>query len=128
MAYYSFSKAIAEKKPIQVFAQGLFQRDFTYIDDIIQGTIAAIDLEAKCEIFNLGNNRPHTVLELISLIEKQQGKQAIMQFVDTPLGDVPITYADISKSEKMLSYRPQTSLEEGLEKFSAWFSSHASQF
>ena len=128
MAYFLFSKAIAEGKPIQVFAQGLFQRDFTYIDDIIEGTIAAIDLQAKSEIFNLGNNRPHTVLELIAILEQQQGKKAVVNFVDTPLGDVPITYADIGKSERMLNYRPTTSLSAGLEKFPHWFSSQGSQF
>lgn len=121
MAYFSFTKAILEGNPIQVFGEGKFERDFTYIDDIVQGTIAAIDLESPCEIFNLGNNRPHTVNHLITSLENLLGKKAIIQFSSAPPGDVLVTYADIAKSQKILNFSPSTSLEQGLQKFVAWY-------
>ena len=121
MAYYSFTKAILEGKPIQVYNQGAMRRDFTYIDDIVQGTIAALDLGAPCEIFNLGNNQPQDISELISLIEKKTGKKAKIEFLPMQPGDVPVTYADITKSARMLGYRPTTSLQEGIGRFVDWY-------
>jgi UDP-glucuronate 4-epimerase len=124
MAYFSFTRAILEGKPIQVYNQGQMQRDFTYVGDIIQGTVAAIDLGAPCELFNLGNNQPVDVLTLISLIEKKTGKTAIKQWLPMQPGDVPVTYADISKSQSLLGYRPSTSLEQGIDRFIEWYAQH----
>jgi UDP-glucuronate 4-epimerase len=121
MAYFSFSKAIFDGEPIPVFGEGKLMRDFTYIDDIVKGTIAAIDYGAASEIFNLGNNSPMSVLELISILESQLGKKALISFQPTPPGDVPITYADITKSQKVLGFEPKTSLNEGLRKFTDWY-------
>ena len=121
MAYFSFTQAIWEEKPIQIYNQGNMQRDFTYIDDVIRGTIAAIDLGSPCEIFNLGNNHPESVLTLISLIEKYTGKKAMRELLPMQIGEVPITYADISKSNKELNFFPATSLEEGMGKFVEWY-------
>lgn len=121
MAYFSFSKAIFDGEPIPVFGEGKLMRDFTYIDDIVKGTIAAIDYGAASEIFNLGNNSPMSVLELISILESQLGKKALISFQPTPPGDVPITYADITKSQKVLGFEPKTSLDEGLRKFTDWY-------
>jgi len=121
MAYYSFTKAILEGKSIPVFAKGQFMRDFTYIDDIVQGTLAAIDLGAACEIFNLGNNTPASILDLISTLETHLGKKATLDFQEAPAGDVPITYADITKAKNVLGYAPTTSLEEGLKHFTDWY-------
>ncbi|MES2121686.1 MAG: NAD-dependent epimerase/dehydratase family protein [Chlamydiota bacterium] len=126
MAYYSFTKAILEGTTIQVFGEGNLQRDFTYIEDIVEGTIAAIDLESSCEIFNLGNNRPHSVNHLIATLENLLGKKAQIQFSPAPAGDVPITYADISKSQKILSFSPRTPLEQGLQKFTDWYCNQSS--
>jgi UDP-glucuronate 4-epimerase len=121
MAYFSFSKAILGEEPIIVFGEGKLMRDFTYIDDIVKGSIAAIDLGAANEIFNLGNHAPVTVLELISTLESHLGKKATLSFQPMPAGDVPITYADLTKSKKILGFEPQTSLSEGLKRFTDWY-------
>lgn len=121
MAYFSFTKAISEGTPISLFNQGNMERDFTYIDDVVKGTMAAIDLGASYEIFNLGNNHPENILTLVSLIEKYTGKKALRELLPAQQGEVPITYADISKSNKQLHFFPTTSLEEGMGKFIEWF-------
>jgi UDP-glucuronate 4-epimerase len=121
MAYYFFSKAILDEEPIPVFGEGKLMRDYTYIEDIVKGTIAAIDQGAANEIFNLGNNSPVSVLELISILESQLGKKARISFQPMPPGDVPITYADITKSQKILGFEPKTSLREGMKKFTDWY-------
>ena len=121
MAYYRFARQICESQPIQVFNHGKMRRDFTYIDDIIQGTIAAIDLGAPYEIFNLGNNRPVELLHLIELIEEALGKKAIKEFLPMQQGEVLETYADISKSQKLLGFSPKTRIEEGIGHFINWY-------
>jgi UDP-glucuronate 4-epimerase len=121
MAYFSFTKAILEGLPIPVFGDGQMRRDFTYIDDIVQGAISAIDLGSSFEIFNLGNNNPHSVLELILLLEKLLGKKAKLAFQPAPQGEVPMTYADISKSKAILKFQPMTALENGLVQFVEWY-------
>lgn len=121
MAYYSFTKAILAGDPIKVFNFGKLQRDFTYIDDIVQGIIAAIDLGATYEIFNLGNHKPVKLLDFISILEKILGKEANKNFVDMQAGDVEATYADITHSSDRLQFQPETSIEKGLEKFAEWY-------
>lgn len=121
MAYFSFTNAILKGEPIHVYNQGQMKRDFTYIDDIVQGITAAIELGAKCEIFNLGNHRSEDLMQLIALIENKLGKKAIKEFLPMQSGDVPVTYADISKSQNMLGFNPITSLDEGIEKFINWY-------
>jgi UDP-glucuronate 4-epimerase len=121
MAYFSFSKAILNEEPISVFGEGKPMRDFTYVDDIVKGTIAAIDLGSSNEIFNLGNHFPVTVLELISTLELLLGKKAKISFQPMPPGDILMTYADITKSQKMLGFEPKTPLSEGLKKFTDWY-------
>jgi len=127
MAYYRFTRQICEDEPIQVFNHGLMRRDFTYIDDIVEGTAAAIDLGAACEIFNLGNNRPIHLLHLIELLEDALGKKAIKQMLPMQPGEVMETYADLEKSSRLLNFRPSVSLEEGIVRFVEWYKSyHAS--
>ena len=121
MAYFSFTKAILEEKPISLFAEGKMKRDFTYIDDIVDGIAAAINLSASNEIFNLGHNHPHLVLELIEQIENSTGKKALFEHFPMQPGEVPITYADISKSEKLLHFQPKTPLKEGIQNFIHWY-------
>lgn len=121
MAYYHFAKNISDGIPIQVFNSGKMKRDFTYIDDIVQGTTAAIDLGASYEIFNLGGNRPIELMHLIELIEKNMGKTAVKQMQPMQPGEVLETYADIEKSKKLLNYRPKVSIEEGIPCFLDWF-------
>ncbi|MGZ3633541.1 MAG: NAD-dependent epimerase/dehydratase family protein [Parachlamydiaceae bacterium] len=121
MAYYSFTKAILSGQPIDVYGEGKMLRDFTYIDDIIAGTAAAIDLESPCEIFNLGNHQPVSLMTMIEILEKYCKKQANKRFLPMPAGDVPTTYADISYSQQKLRFQPETSLDQGLEKFMNWY-------
>ncbi|MBX7066457.1 MAG: NAD-dependent epimerase/dehydratase family protein [Parachlamydiales bacterium] len=121
MAYYRFTKQIVDGEPIQVFNRGEMKRDFTYIDDIVKGTIAAIDLGAEYEIFNLGNNRPINLLYLIQLIENSLGKPAIKEMLPMQPGEVMETFADIEKSQKMLGFQPTVPLEEGINHFLDWF-------
>lgn len=121
MAYYRFTKQICEGMPIQVFNHGEMKRDFTYIDDIVQGTAAALDLGAPCEIFNLGNNRPISLLYLIHLLEEGLGKEAIKEMLPMQAGEVPETFADIEKSQRLLGFSPAVSIEEGVVRFIDWF-------
>jgi UDP-glucuronate 4-epimerase len=124
MAYYHFTKKICKGEPIDVFNNGQMKRDFTYIDDIVAGTAAAIDLGASYEIFNLGNNRPVSLLDLIALLEKTLGKKAIQNLMPMQPGEVTETYADIQKSQRLLHFRPAVSLEEGILRFIQWYRSY----
>ncbi|MCE5318959.1 MAG: protein CapI, partial [Parachlamydia sp.] len=95
--------------------------DFTYIDDIVAGTIAAIDFKGTYEIFNLGNHQPVEVTLLVSLLEEYLGKKAQVVMKPMPLGDVPTTYADIEASRQKLGFEPKVSLQEGLKRFVDWY-------
>lgn len=121
MAYYRFTRQICEGQPIQVFNRGLMRRDFTYIDDVVAGTIAAIDLGAECEIFNLGDNRPVDLLYLIQLLEDAIGRRAVKEMLPMQPGEVLETYADIEKSRKMLGFQPKVSIEDGILRFIEWY-------
>ena len=121
MAPYKFTKLIIEGKPIPRFGDGTTKRDYTYISDIVKGVVAAIDKELDFEIINLGNNKPVVLNEFIRVIEKATGKKAIIKEMPTQPGDVNITYADISKAQKLLGYKPETSIEQGMKKFVDWY-------
>ena len=121
LAIHKFSDLIFSGKPIPVYGDGSYQRDYTYIDDILDGITKAIDFNTKFEIFNLGESRTYTVSELISLLEAKLNKPAIISYQDKVIGDVPITCADISKAKSLLAYNPKTHLSEGLDKFIEWF-------
>lgn len=124
LAIHKFSKLITEGKPIQVFGDGSSRRDYTYIDDIIQGVRAAIDYDRSIhEVFNLGESQTVTLAELISLIERSLDLSAIIDRQPWQPGDVPATYADISKSREMLGYDPTTKIQDGIPKFVEWFRS-----
>jgi UDP-glucuronate 4-epimerase len=121
MAYFSFTKALLQGEPIKLYNLGKMERDFTYIDDIVQGTLAAIDLGAACEIFNLGGNQPYSIQTLISLLEQQTQKKAKLELLPLQLGEVPTTYADITKAQRLLGFQPKTSLSMGLSHFVDWY-------
>jgi len=125
LAIHKFTKTILNGKPIGMYGDGTTSRDYTYIDDTVQGIIGAMKYDkTNFEIFNLGNNYSVSLKELIDSIEKVTGKKAsIEQLPDQP-GDVPKTFADISKAKALLGYSPATKLTEGLEKFYKWFSQH----
>ncbi len=122
LAIHKFSKLITEGKPIQVFGDGTARRDYTYVDDIIQGVRAAIDYDKSIyEIFNLGESQTTELSELISLLERSLDMNAIIDRQPMQPGDVPTTFADISKSRELLGYNPTTKIEEGIPKFVDWF-------
>jgi UDP-glucuronate 4-epimerase len=121
MAMFIFTRKILAGEPIPVFNHGNMKRDFTYIDDIISGTKAAIDKNYKCEVFNLGNHKSEQLMDVVSLIEKNLGKKAEINFSPMQPGDVQESFADIEKSIEMLNFSPQTNIDEGIKEFVNWF-------
>jgi len=121
MAPYLFTKAIIEGTPIKQFGDGSSKRDYTYIDDIVQGVLSALDKNLNFEIINLGNSSPVSLNEFISTVEEAVGKKATKKILPMQPGDVPITYADITKAKRLLNYSPKTSLKEGIKKFVDWY-------
>ena len=122
LAIHKFAKLISEHKPIPVFGDGTTRRDYTYVDDIIDGVIAAINYDkSEYEVFNLGESRTVELNELISLLEKELDTRAVIDRQPTQPGDVPQTFADISKARALLGYAPKTQIEEGLHRFVDWF-------
>ncbi len=119
MSVFRFIKWILEDKPLEVFGDGSQSRDFTYIDDIAEGTILATR-PLGYEIINLGNNRPHSLLEMIGLIEKYTGKKAKLEMRDFHKADMKATWADISKAKSLLGWEPRVSLEEGIKRTVEW--------
>jgi UDP-glucuronate 4-epimerase len=124
MAYYIFTKKILSDKTIDVYNNGDMERDFTYIDDIIEGTKAAIEKNYSFEIFNLGNNKSVNLLDFIKTIENKLNKKAIINFQPMQSGDVKETYADISESEEKLGFKPKISIDQGIPKFIKWYKSY----
>jgi UDP-glucuronate 4-epimerase len=139
MALFLFTKSLLEKKPIQVFNHGRMQRDFTYIDDIVEGVVRIMRKPPKPDptwsgdkpdpgisyspykIYNIGNNNPVTLMNFIETIEKVLGIKAQKEFLDLQPGDVPMTYADIDDLIKDVDFKPKTSIESGIERFVAWY-------
>jgi UDP-glucuronate 4-epimerase len=131
MAPYIFARAILAGTPIETYAGGALQRDFTYIDDIVAGVLAAIDrpppadAEEPHRIYNLGNDNPESVNALVTAIEAACGRKAQRIEKPMPLGDVPRTWADISASRAELGYAPTVKLDEGIRRFVAWYRDYA---
>jgi UDP-glucuronate 4-epimerase len=122
LAICKFSRLISEGRPIPVFGDGTTRRDYTYIDDIIQGVRAAIDYDkSDYEIFNLGESQTIELRELIVLLENSLGAKAIIDRQPMQPGDVPLTFADTTKSRELLGYDPKTKICEGIPKFAEWF-------
>ncbi len=139
MAYFLFTKAILEDRPIDVFNFGKMQRDFTYIDDIIEGVVRVMDKipepdpswsgdrpdsassYAPYRIYNIGNNQPVELMKFIGVLEACLGKKAIKNLLPMQAGDVPATYADIDDLARDVGFKSRTSIEEGIEKFVGWY-------
>ncbi len=125
MAYFLFTKAIVEGKKINVFNQGDLYRDFTFIDDIIEGIVNIINgipnHQPPYKVYNIGNSSPVKLLDFIETIEKALGKDAIKEFKEMQPGDVYKTFADVSELEKDFSYHPDTPIETGIGKFIEWY-------
>ena len=122
LAIHSFTKAIHEGRNIQQFGDGSTRRDYTYIDDIIQGMTACLGYEGQlCDVFNLGESQTTTLSDLIATIERALGKKAVIEKKPDQPGDVPVTYADITKAKALLAYDPHTKIAEGIPRFVEWF-------
>jgi UDP-glucuronate 4-epimerase len=121
MAPYLFTEAVFRGTELKMFGDGSSSRDYTYIGDIVQGVVAAIDRPLGYEIINLGNNRTIYLRDFIALVETLVGRKAQVVQHPMPPGDVPRTCADISKAQRLLEYDPQTPFEEGLARFVDWY-------
>ena len=121
LAVYKFARLIADGKPIPVFGDGSTARDYTYISDTVAGVLACTRREFDFEIFNLGEAQTVKLSRLIELIEKALGKKAILDRKPLQPGDVPLTYADITKARGQLGYDPRVKIEEGIALFADWF-------
>jgi UDP-glucuronate 4-epimerase len=142
MAMFLFASAILAGRPIDVFNHGQMRRDFTYVDDIVEGVVRVLDKPATpnpdwrgdapdpgtsfapYRVYNIGNHQPVELLELIALIEELLGKKAEKRFLDLQPGDVPATYADIAALEEAVGFRPSTPLREGVSRFLDWYRSY----
>ena len=120
MMPFVFTERIAAGQPIRVFAGGRPQRDWTYIDDIAGGVLAAIDASFDYEIINLGRGQPIGLTRFIEIIEQLVGRKAIIEHAPLPPTEPMITYANVDKAARLLNYHPQISIEEGLARFHAW--------
>jgi UDP-glucuronate 4-epimerase len=116
-----FARAIMEGQPIQVFNHGNMQRDFTYIDDIVEGTIRVLDRPSRYAVYNIGNHEPVALLDYIGLLEQALGKKARLEMKPMQPGDVKATYADTDALKQAVGFAPSTPLATGLERFAAWF-------
>lgn len=122
LVIHKFTKLILENKPITIYGDGSTKRDYTYIDDIVAGFLAALDYSGlQYEIINLGNNKPVELSQLIALLEKVLRKKADINELPEQPGDLSMTFADVSKAQRLLGYQPKTDLKVGLQKFVNWF-------
>lgn len=124
MAIHKFTRLIDEGKAITIYGDGTNSRDYTYIDDINQGIISAMNIKTGFEIFNLGNSNSININNLICLIEKSIGKTAIKNYIKLQDGDVLNTCSDINKSKELLNYNPCTTIEKGIDLFVSWFKTY----
>lgn len=131
MAYFKFANAITEGRPIDVYNDGDMLRDFTYIDDIVDGITSLIEAPAPGandpvphRVYNLGNNRPEKLMDMITLLEQKLGKTAVKNYLPMQPGDVYSTYADIEATARDIGFSPKTSLADGLTHFADWYQTH----
>ncbi|HVM61819.1 MAG TPA: GDP-mannose 4,6-dehydratase [Verrucomicrobiae bacterium] len=121
LAIHKFTSAIWRGQPVEMYGDGTTARDYTYVDDVVQGFVACLDREVGFEVINLGESRTVELRELVRLIETAVGKKAHLRRLAEQPGDVPITYADISKAKRLLGYNPRVDIEEGIRRFVEWF-------
>ena len=121
MAPFIFIDRISRGIPIKQYGDGTSQRDYTYVSDIVQGIVGAIENPQPYEIYNLGNSDPVKLSEFIQIIEESVGKKAEIEVIGLQPGDVQITYADVAKARKYLGYDPKISFREGISKTVDWY-------
>jgi UDP-glucuronate 4-epimerase len=130
MAYFSFSDKILAGEPIEVFGEGRMARDFTYIDDIVDGIVAVLDRPSSAgenRVLNIGAGQPVGLMYMISSLEAALGRKAVKLFVPRQLGDVTATFADVSRLQALTGYQPKIRIEEGLQRFVAWYCDWSSE-
>jgi len=128
LAIHKFSRLMLSHKPVPIYGDGSSRRDYTYVDDVIEGVRRAMDYTATpYEVINLGNNRTVGLLEMVRALEEAQGVRARLEFLPSQPGDVLQTWADVRKTERLLGYRPKTTFREGLLRFVEWMEAYASQ-
>lgn len=123
MAIHQFTKLIDSGLEVPLFGDGNSERDYTYIDDIIRGILGALEAKYSLEVFNLGNSKTTSLLELVKLIGDTMGKESRIKILPVQLGDVPRTWADLSHSSRILGYQPQVDIQEGIKRFVDWYRS-----
>jgi UDP-glucuronate 4-epimerase len=121
MSPWLFADAIMQGRPIQVFNHGDMQRDFTYIDDIVEGTLRVLDKPSRYAIYNIGNHSPVQLLDYVAAMERALGKKATIEMKPMQAGDVKATYADTSALAAHVGFAPHTPLDAGLGRFAEWF-------
>ncbi|MEM2385331.1 MAG: SDR family NAD(P)-dependent oxidoreductase [Candidatus Bathyarchaeia archaeon] len=121
MAIYKFAQAIYNQEELTLYNEGKLRRDYTYISDVVDGILLAMKKKFTYEIFNIGSGNPIEIIYLVRILEENLGKKAKIKFEPKPVGDVPVTYADLTKAKNMLGYSPKISFEEGVKLFSEWF-------
>jgi UDP-glucuronate 4-epimerase len=124
MAYYGFTQKILNGEPIEVYGEGKMARDFTYIDDIVDGVVGVLDnppASGGHEIYNIGDNDPVGLMDMITTLEGAIGREAVKIMRPMQPGDVTATYADISKLNALTGYKPRVKLSEGLGRFAEWW-------
>jgi UDP-glucuronate 4-epimerase len=119
-----FARAILDEKPIPVFNHGDMQRDFTYVDDIVEGTLRVLDRPQRYAVYNIGNHQPIALLDYIAELERALGKKARLEMKPMQPGDVKATYADTTALARAVGFAPSTPLEQGLQRFAAWFTQY----
>ena len=124
MAMYIFLDKIMKGESIPVFNNGKMKRDFTFIDDIIDGTLSAMNKNYTCEIFNLGNHKSENLMDMIRIIENNLDKKANIDFQPMQQGDLSVSFADIDKSTEMLGYKPVTNIVDGIPQFIDWYNEY----
>jgi len=121
MAIHKFTRLINEGRPVPLFGDGTSERDYTFIDDIIDGIISVIERHRGFEIYNLGDSNPVPLARLVSLIEEALDKKAEIERLPAQPGDVRRTYADIEKVRRLLGYEPCIKIEDGIARFVRWY-------
>lgn len=120
MAIHAFARAIGEGRPLTLYGDGSSSRDYTYVDDIVDGVVAALDRPQAYEVVNLGGSRTTSLVDLVALLEARLGRRAIVERLPAQPGDVTITYADVSRAHRLFGYTPRVPIEQGLDRFARW--------
>ena len=121
LAIYKFASLIERDLEVPLFGDGNSLRDYTYVDDIVEGILAALELKTAFEVINLGNSKPVSLLEMVRLLEGKLGRTARVRYQRNQLGDMPFTHANLAKARRVLNFVPKVPFDKGVEQFVEWF-------